>query len=307
MHIAFFDSGLGGLSIVQAFFAHPQAALVNIRRCSYIADTGAFPYGDKNDNWLIERVVKIMRASLEQLKPDLIVVACNTASTLALATLRCEFNIPFIGVVPAIKPAIEASKSGVIGVLATPATVARNYTSQLINDYAPKQHVLLHGCSHLVTQAERRILGLPVDTYTIRLSLKGLLEQNGSDKIDTIVLACTHFPLLKEVLQQEYTQLCPNNVTWIDSGEAIARRIIQLAPSVHAAYSTQSETAKSTVDAPKTAGAKANILSLQLVTTGGPLAAQYAKQFNQALPAGNKPLLDEYFGHYIFDHLNLII
>ncbi len=272
MHIAFFDSGLGGLSIAQAFFAHPNSASVAVRQCSYIADTGAFPYGDKTDLWLIERITQVARATIEHIQPDLIVVACNTASTLALASLRQTFGIPFIGVVPAIKPAAQASITGVIGVLATPATVARDYTAQLIADYAPKQHVLLYGCTELVAQAERQLLHLPVDTQILQHALKGLLQQAHSKNIDTIVLACTHFPLLKDALAQQWAQLCPNPIQWVDSGEAIARRIIELAPRItvqdipyqNFAHSIQSKPAMT-----------------QLVTTGGPLAAQYAALLQQ--------------------------
>ncbi|WP_394202150.1 glutamate racemase [Marinagarivorans algicola] len=270
MHIAFFDSGLGGLSIAQAFFTHPKSASVAVRQCSYIADTGAFPYGDKTDLWLIERITTVVRAAMERIQPDLVVVACNTASTLALTSLRQVFNIPFIGVVPAIKPAAHASTTGVIGVLATPATVARDYTAQLIADYAPKQRVLLYGCTELVAQAERHLLHLPVDTHILQQALKGLLQQANGYNIDTIVLACTHFPLLKEALAQQWAQLCPNRVQWVDSGEAIARRIIELAPCI---------------DRQDTTGATDNILSkpavTQLVTTGGPLAAQYTALLQQ--------------------------
>ncbi|HEY7771562.1 MAG TPA: glutamate racemase [Marinagarivorans sp.] len=263
MHIAFFDSGLGGLSIVRELFEHNQVHQLAMAQCSYIADTAAFPYGDKHDAWLTERVVRVIAASLAQIKPDIVVIACNTASTLALTRLRATFDVPFVGVVPAVKPAAQISPRGLIGVLATPATVARHYTAQLIADYAPEHTVVLYGAAELVAQAENKLLGQPVDKGAIARALTALLEQGqgaltqattAQPAIETIVLACTHFPLLRE----ELIAACPYPVTWVDSGEAIARRVIQLG----SAYARSKHCPLSE-------------LPLRLITTGGALAKRY--------------------------------
>jgi glutamate racemase len=253
MHIAFFDSGLGGLSIVRELFEHPQAHGLAVTQCSYIADTAQFPYGDKDNAFLSDRIVQVVAASIDTLKPDLVVIACNTASTLALDQLRTHFSIPFVGVVPAIKPAAQCSRSQVIGILATPATVARDYTAQLIADYAQHKTVHLYGAATLVAQAENKLLGNPVDAQAIQCALLALLARDSTQTLDTIVLACTHFPLLRE----ELTAAAPYTIQWVDSGEAIARRVIQLCERHCGA-----------------AGASAKI-PLHLVTTGGNLAERY--------------------------------
>lgn len=275
MHIAFFDSGLGGLSISQAFFAHAQSHLVNVRTCSYIADTGAYPYGNKDDAWLAARIVSVLGGAIKQIKPDLVVVACNTASTLALQQLRDTFNLPFIGVVPAIKPAVAVSQSGVVGVLATPATVARDYTAQLITDHAPQKQILLHGCTQLVAQAERALLFEPLDTHVVRLALTGLLKQQHGQHIDTIVLACTHFPLLKTAMQHEIQTLHKTPIAWVDSGDAIARRIIALASAL------PNHNPLPNNDALLKNNAQPCEYRHQLITTGGSHAQRYATLFQQ--------------------------
>lgn len=253
MHIAFFDSGLGGLSIAREVFEHPQAHQLAISQCSYIADTAAFPYGDKDDKWLKNRIEQVIASSLQVIQPDIVVVACNTASTLALDALRDQFTIPFVGVVPAIKPAAQHSRSNVMGILATPATVARDYTAQLILNYADQQTVHLYGAAALVAQAENKLLGAAIDQSAISQVLQALLSQDKTNTLDTVVLACTHFPLLREELAAAAT--CP--LHWVDSGEAIARRVIQICGN------------------PKAESLAPSKFSLQLLTTGGILAKRY--------------------------------
>lgn len=255
MHIAFFDSGLGGLSIVRELFEHPQAQGLGVTQCSYIADTAQFPYGDKDDAWLSDRIVQVIAASINAIKPDLVVVACNTASTLALGPLREHFAIPFVGVVPAIKPAAQQSQSHVVGILATPATVARDYTAQLIANYAQDTSVHLYGAAALVAQAENKLLGNAVEQHAITRALHALLALDATQTLDTVVLACTHFPLLRE----ELTAAAPYPIQWVDSGEAIARRVMQLCEGAKAAP-------LSSVNTP-----------LQLITTGGELAEHYER------------------------------
>ncbi|MDZ7924517.1 MAG: glutamate racemase [Marinagarivorans sp.] len=252
MHIVFFDSGLGGLSIAREVFNHAPTAQL-IHQASYIADTAAYPYGNKEAGWLNQRIAQIMRDAIKQLQPDLIVIACNTASTLALNGLRENFNLPFVGVVPAIKPAATIAK-GAIGILATPATVARDYTSQLIANYANSHRVLLYGAGALVQQAENKLLKRRVDHQVIHDELHALLNQEDGHLIDTIVLACTHFPLLKD----ELNLVTPRPIQWIDSGEAIARRIHQIAPT----FGFSSQEAKP-------------LKHVNFVTTGGVLSQQY--------------------------------
>lgn len=225
MHIAFFDSGLGGLSVAQELFSHPQVANLGITQLSYVADTEAYPYGDKPDTWLNERILSVVLESHQKLTPDMWVIACNTASTLVLDALRAQIHIPIVGVVPAIKPAASVSKSKVIGVLATPATVTRNYTAQLIADHAPGCQVLLHGSDTLVHESEKQLLGGNIELAILEQNIEALMSKPCGEAIDTIVLGCTHYPLIKA----ELSSLAPNVYHWVDSGEAIARRVISLA------------------------------------------------------------------------------
>lgn len=244
MHIAFFDSGLGGLSVAQELFSHPQVANLGITQLSYVADTEAYPYGNKPDTWLNERILSVVLESHQKLTPDMWVIACNTASTLVLDALRAQIHVPIVGVVPAIKPAAAASKSKVIGVLATPATVTRNYTAQLIADHAPGCQVLLHGSDTLVHESEKQLLGGDVDLTVLKQNIEALLNKPYGDAIDTIVLGCTHYPLIKA----ELSSLAPSICHWVDSGEAIARRVISLAKGEALDKSTEALDAKLTVN-----------------------------------------------------------
>lgn len=214
--ILVFDSGVGGLSILQAL----QQALP---ACEYIyaSDNEAFPYGTKNAKFLIERVHCVLQTLIEKNQPDLIVVACNTASTLVLPSIRQHFSIPIVGVVPAIKPAAMQSKTKIIGLLGTPGTVARTYTKDLINQFADDCEVISVGSAELVTLAEQALRGEPAPLETLSEILKPLFDNK---QLDTIVLACTHFPLMKKQL----LGASPRPVNWVDSGEAIARRVSSL-------------------------------------------------------------------------------
>ena len=214
--ILVFDSGVGGLSILQAL----QQALP---ACEYIyaCDNEAFPYGTKSAEFLIERVHCVLQALIDKTQPDLIVVACNTASTLVLPRIRQHFTVPIVGVVPAIKPAAIQSKTKVIGLLGTPGTVARAYTKDLINEFANDGEVISVGSAELVTLAEQSLRGAPPPLEKLSGILKPLFDNK---QLDTIVLACTHFPLIKEQL----ISASPRPVNWVDSGEAIARRVSSL-------------------------------------------------------------------------------
>jgi glutamate racemase len=211
--ILIFDSGVGGLSILQEI--HQQYP-----HCSffYASDNAAFPYGTKTEDELVERVDHVLHQLEQATQADIIVVACNSASTVALPRIRERFAQPVIGAVPAIKPAAAISHSKTIGLLATPGTVNRQYTQELINAFASDCRVIRVGSSALVTIAENKLRGEHVSQDKINAITAPFLTH---PDLDTIVLACTHFPLLKNELQQSL----PHVKQWIDSGEAIARRV----------------------------------------------------------------------------------
>lgn len=214
--ILVFDSGVGGLSILQAL----QQALPACEY-TYASDNEAFPYGTKSAEFLIARVQCVLQALIKKVKPQIIVVACNTASTLVLPHIRRHFTIPIVGVVPAIKPAAQQSKSRVIGLLGTPGTVTRGYTQGLIEEFASDCEVVSVGSSELVILAEKALRGTVPPQTVLRSLLKPLFDK---PKLDTIVLACTHFPLIKKDL----SDASPRSVYWVDSSEAIARRVSSL-------------------------------------------------------------------------------
>ncbi len=211
-----FDSGVGGLSVV----AHMRALMPELH-LDYIADDAFRPYGEKSEAALKARLPGLLRTLELMLSPDVIVLACNTASTTALQDIRSQVRTPVVGVVPAIKPACIQSKSGTIAVLGTPGTVRRKYVQSLIDKFAHGCNVILHGSTGLVALAERKLAGERVDIADIKAEIAPLLEQDKSGRIDTIVLACTHFPLLLQDLQQAVDR----EVGWIESGPAIARRV----------------------------------------------------------------------------------
>jgi glutamate racemase len=211
-----FDSGVGGLSVAQEIQQRlPQVSLV------YASDNAFFPYGTKGEAELIARVDQVINPLLLRYPADILVIACNTASTLTLPHLRSKLSIPIVGVVPAIKPAALMSKTGVIGLLATPATVARPYTHELIREYATNCQVISLGSSELVQIAEQKLRGEVSDANGIGRIAQQLMSANHAEKMDVLVLACTHFPLLKEELKQHL----PAQLKLIDSGAAIARRV----------------------------------------------------------------------------------
>jgi len=214
-----FDSGMGGLTVARELMALAPHLAVD-----YAADSGFFPYGDKSDADLQARVPMIAKALVEQVRPDVFVIACNTASTLALEAVRAVLDIPVVGTVPAIKPAAKRSQSGVIGLLATLGTIRRAYTTQLIADFASDVKVIMHGSIELVQLAEEQAAGGAVALAAFRDAQAPLFEAEGGDAIDTIVLACTHFPLIRG----ELAATVPHPVRFIDSGEAIARQTVRV-------------------------------------------------------------------------------
>lgn len=214
--ILVFDSGVGGLSIAQEIQRlQPGCDLI------YASDNAAFPYGTKGETELIARVDLVLRRLLDEHPADILVIACNTASTLTLPHVRRCFDLPVVGVVPAIKPAARVSHSKVIGLLATPATVVRPYTLQLMEDYAADCTVIPVGNAELVQLAEAKLRGVIPDQRRLKTILAPFANHPQGRRMDTVVLACTHFPLLRAELAQH---LGPH-VALVDSGEAIARRV----------------------------------------------------------------------------------
>jgi glutamate racemase len=218
--IIVFDSGLGGLTVFREVTKlRPGADYL------YCADDAAFPYGAWAEADLVARILEVVERLVDLEAPDLVVIACNTASTLALPALRARWpELPFVGTVPAIKPAAQISKTKMISVLATPGTVARDYTQRLIDDFAADCAVTLVGSKHLARFAEREMRGGEVADADLWDEISPCFVTNGSGRTDAIALACTHYPLLLE----RFRRLSPWDVQWIDPAPAIARRADQM-------------------------------------------------------------------------------
>ena len=217
--ILFFDSGVGGLSVLG-----PARALLPRAPVVYVADNGGFPYGTRTEAEIAARVPALLGRLAERFAPRLIVIACNTASTIALGAVRAALDLPVVGTVPAIRPAALVSTTRVIGILGTDATVRQPYVDDLSARFAADCLVLRHGSARLVALAEAKLAGDPGDPADYAVVLAGLLDQPGGGRIDTIVLACTHFPLVAE----ELAAACPRPIRFVDGGPGIARRIAHL-------------------------------------------------------------------------------
>ncbi|WP_418152406.1 glutamate racemase [Litorimonas sp. RW-G-Af-16] len=215
-HALIFDSGVGGLSV-----AAEIRRMLPLLRLSYIADDAFRPYGEKSEAALRARLPRLLSELCLMLDPDIVVIACNTASTTALPAIRDALSVPVVGVVPAIKPAAAKSRTKTIGVLGTPGTVRRKYVDELIHEFASDCHVILQGSVNLVDQAEAKLSGQAVNMDIIRGELSAMFSGRKGMDLDAVVLACTHFPLLREELKASVTQ----SVFWIDSGEAVAKRV----------------------------------------------------------------------------------
>ncbi len=215
-----FDSGLGGLTVLREI-----AGLRRDLKLVYAADDAVFPYGRLDDDALIARVSSVMDGLIVRFAPALVVIACNTASTLTLPVLRAQHAIPFVGTVPAVKPACAQSKTKRISVLATPGTVKRDYTRALIQEFAGDCKVDLAGSERLAPLAEAYLRGEAVTDAEIAKEIAPAFVDDGA-KTDTVVLACTHYPLLLARLKQ----LAPWPVAWVDPAPAIARRVASLLP-----------------------------------------------------------------------------
>jgi len=215
--ILFFDSGIGGLSVLA-----PARALLPAAPFVYVADNAGYPYGTKSEIEIAARVPALLGRLAERHDPRLIVIACNTASTIALAHVRTALDLPIVGTVPAIKPAALVSTTRVIGVLGTDATVRQPYVDRLAAEFAADCLVLRHGSAELVDAAEAKLHGQAPDPAIFARAMAGLADQPGGDRMDTVVLACTHFPLV----EAELAAAAPRPVTFVHGGEGIARRIV---------------------------------------------------------------------------------
>ena len=217
--ILVFDSGLGGLTVFREVVkSRPDARFV------YAIDDAFFPYGRHSEPVLVARVLQVVDEWIAAHRPDLVVIACNTASTLVLPQLRERFPVPFVGTVPAIKPACAGSKSKLVSVLGTEATVKREYTRALIRDFADGCAVTLVGSPRLAELAEAELKGEPASDDAIAAELAPCFAEIEGRRTDTVVLACTHYPLLLERLRK----LAPWPVNFIDPAPAIARRVTDL-------------------------------------------------------------------------------
>ena len=213
--LLFLDSGVGGLSVLG-----PTRALLPNAPIVYAADSAGYPYGSRSEAEIASRVPALLGRLVERFRPRLAVIACNTASTIALDHVRAALDLPVVGTVPAIKPAAELSRSRVIGVLGTRATVRQPYVDDLAERFAADCTVVRHGSPELVDLAEAKLAGVPVPIEAVRAAAQPLFEADGAAGMDAVVLACTHFRLLDEELSQAFP-----GVALVDGAHGIARRI----------------------------------------------------------------------------------
>lgn len=211
-----FDSGVGGLSVLGKMRALlPDAPVI------YVADNAGLPYGSKTEAQIAARVSGLLGRMTERLRPRLVCIACNTASTIALASVRDVLEVPIVGTVPAIKPAAALTKTGVIGLLGTQATIRQAYVDRLESEFAADKLLLRHGTPELVAAAEAKLHGEPFDPVVFERAAHALRAMPGGDRIDTVVLACTHFPLIEEELARAFGP----GVRFIDGSDGIGRRV----------------------------------------------------------------------------------
>ncbi len=217
--ILLFDSGLGGLSVLTELRkVLPHAPTI------YAADLAGLPYGEKTEAQIAARVAGLLGRLAERYQPRLACIACNTASTIALGMVREVLHIPIVGTVPAIKPAAAMTRTGIIGLLGTAATVRQGYVDDLEARFAAGKRLIRHAAPELVFAAERKLRGERVDQAVFAAAVEGLLAQPDAERIDTVVLACTHFPLVEDELRA----VMPAGVRFVHGAEGIARRIAHL-------------------------------------------------------------------------------
>ena len=222
MSVLVFDSGIGGLSVLREL-----RVLMPERRFIYVTDDAAFPYGDWEEGALLARMTPVFADLFTRFEPQMVVVACNTASTLVLPHLRATYGVPIVGTVPAIKPAAERTASGQISVLATPGTVQREYTKDLIATFAARVNVRLVGSERLAALAETFMLTGAVDEEAVATEIEDCFVDRYGARTDIVALACTHYPFLANV----FRRLAPWPVDWLNPAESIARHARSLLPA----------------------------------------------------------------------------
>lgn len=221
--LLFFDTGIGGLSVLkESLKLNPNAPIV------YAADYAGLPYGMKSEAELAARIPAILGRLVERYQPQLVTIACNTASTIALEHVRTALDLPVVGTVPAIKPASQLTKTGTIGLLGTKATIRQPYVDRLASEFANDKKLIRYGAPGLVYAAEAKLRNQDVDMGIIKAAVDGLVTQDGGDLIDTIILACTHFPLVQEELQLVFEK----PINFVDGAQGIAKRISHLTDHV---------------------------------------------------------------------------
>ncbi|GGC23523.1 glutamate racemase [Novosphingobium marinum] len=217
--ILLFDSGVGGLSVLaEVRSLIPQAPVI------YVADNGGLPYGTKTEAQVAARVAGLLGRLTERYRPRLACIACNTASTIALGMVREVLHVPIVGTVPAIKPAAALTRSGTIGLLGTEATIRQAYVDNLEHEFAQGKSLLRHAAPELVEAAEASLRGVEADPDVFKRAVAGLRSQPGGDEIDTVVLACTHFPLVEGQLASAFG----DGIVFVHGAKGIARRIASL-------------------------------------------------------------------------------
>ncbi|MFT6304052.1 MAG: glutamate racemase [Pseudomonadales bacterium] len=218
MTIIVFDSGVGGLSVLRE-----ARMLIHNQQFIYVGDDAGFPYGDWEGEALTHRIAGLFDTLIDKYNPSLAIIACNTASTQIMPELRSRFDIPFVGIVPAIKPAAERTSSGHISVLATPGTIERKYTLNLVDQFASHVQVKLVGATKLARLAEEHLQGIQIDTNLLKDEIAPCFVEHEGKRTDIITLGCTHYPFLVN----EMRKLAPWPVDWLDPAEAVARQAVR--------------------------------------------------------------------------------
>ncbi len=215
-HVLAFDSGIGGLGVVGAL----RLIMPHIH-IDYLADTAVFPYGEQDDTRLTQRIITLLSDAINRLHPQAVIIACNTASTLALEALRATCpTMPFIGCVPPIRWAARLTNTRVIGLLTTKATSRRPYLNTLQTLYAPECTLITHATPGLAKLAEHVFCDRPVPDTDFQNELEGLLKHPQISQIDTIGIGCTHYTFVLDRLRAFF----PSHICWLDPANAVARQ-----------------------------------------------------------------------------------
>lgn len=216
-HIGLFDSGIGGLSVLRAL----RQQLPELP-CTCVADTRYTPWGERPADWVQARCLQLAGWLIEQAGAELVLVACNTATTQAIAALRARWpHVPFVGVEPGVRPAVAASRNGRVAVLATPGALASGRTRSLLDELSPQADTLLAlPCPGLAEAIEAEA----VHPDALARQLDAIAECLRAARVDSVALGCTHYPLVADALAQRL----PAGTTLVDTAPAVVRRVAQL-------------------------------------------------------------------------------